>query len=308
MSYERMKIENNKIVYKMMKAFVSSLPGKHGLRIFGGYARDMILKSHCTARYYQEGGYDSYFNRYNYEGVKSNSLLCPNDIDIFAYTEDFIEIEKILFETSRIALLKIKGRGNTRFGIEQENEMAFYFGKPIPNVFLRQYTIYSPYSKHTFNLDLVYTNNPDITPPFNRLDFEENGIYYCCDTQTYKISEYISKKYLGTHADITSELVVLSNLMQNIKNKVLTPAYEDAKTRQDYLNNTLYSYRLKKFERRGWEVNFPEVDEEVDEKHVNQAREQVDKELGDDSSDYEDTSDDSSDYEDTSDDSDEELK
>lgn len=252
-------IQFNHVVYKMMKSFVSHLPNDLGLRIFGGYVRDMIRKSHANAAYYNEGHHYMNFSDPTYDTETIDRLLCPTDLDIFVHTYASQAIENALIETARVADLKIKGRNNTEIGVLTSTGFASYFGQSVRGVYIKHYKVYLPYTDHSFNIDLIYTQDHNLEPPFSRLDFQENGLYYCADTKTYRVSNYLRSRLIGRHADTTSDVIVLARMVENIKNKVLTPAYVDAHTRQEYLDRSFYAYRLRKFERRGWTVRFPEI-------------------------------------------------
>lgn len=256
-------INLSKVKYLTMTR-LSALLIEQGAIIFGGFVRDMIIHNHYALAFYDNSvGQDKYDDE-SYDTETKHRLLVPNDIDVFVKGNEE-EVGK-LYE-----FIRTKG-----FFVEIKKRRAMY--SIFDNIY--QHKIVIKTQKVTglpsikIDLDILYSSEDNIKPPFKRLDLlcnslllDNNGITVSDQTGTrFDLMNHFERKLL--------EKSILDDLLTFDTQKVLLVEQKDAD--QMIKNKEIIYYRIQGMVERGWKVKgYDEYEDSEEDDYETQKKEEL---------------------------------
>lgn len=155
------------VKYKMMRKIQGILLDM-GYTIFGGYVRDMLIHDHYSRKFYGNGVYSN--ENYVDESLDKKTLgrlIVPKDIDCF-FTGDgeCVEALRLAFIQGGFDVMVMGSQEYAIFNNVKKRSLRL----TVANAHL--------FGLHCFKvfLDVLYSSDPDIKPPFGKLDLTCNAL------------------------------------------------------------------------------------------------------------------------------------
>ena len=164
-----------KQMFKAMKFIANNVFECSGV-IFGGYPRDLIIHDENAVKFHSRGSFtNAQYSDPDFHRDTSDRLLIPKDIDCFFQSEELMEAFLTKMKDDGYMVLGAISMDSTSSPYENlPEDVHFKRVRMVPKMpsFMR------PLFGHDLdvNVDILYSENANVSPPFNSVDFTCNTL------------------------------------------------------------------------------------------------------------------------------------
>lgn len=239
-------LDLNKLKYKLIQS-LAQIFVREGCIIFGGWARDQMIHDFAAGEFYRKGIDQCKYDDSSVDASSINRLLIANDIDVFVRGDESA-VDKLLEFFTNQGLLVRNIAGTSYFKDLEVKHRKYKISTP--------HSDFVPVPMIKVKVDIIFTSESGIEPPFNRCDLECNAFLF--DKNGFRLSRYTgsSLDYLkGVHYKLAESRII--NDVLKIKTDVFKFVAEEGKEmskKNIYRRKHLFS-RIFSMQRRGWIVS-----------------------------------------------------